>query len=310
MSCANSGGVNESMLLIGFEDVKMPPKNLDDKPKYSAREQVDFMKEFRRSVELKLARSHQQIHALAESIAAWVENNPLGADLRWSEGKMGYQLVQREYVNPPPLDDWGLALGECVHNIRSALDNLAYALARLASDPPLNPGRISFPIFQDAQQFKTSGVRSINQLPKKAAQLIEMLQPFQRDGSAQFGRPEQDPLVHLQELNNFDKHRIPSVIVFVPQEVKVKFSVQFEVEADALKNVPPDVTCWTGPLAAGVILLEQRTNAPIISVDWEFETKANIGISASDGTAPAIEILVWLHNHAGLVASQFDELFV
>src|ERR1044072_7268686 len=194
------------------------------------------MKDFTRSVDLKLARAGMQTKALANSIADWTSKNPIGAKCELRESRLGCRLVLENFVSVPPIDDWGLLLGGCVHNFRSALDNLAFALARIRSDPPQKPPRIAFPIFERKEEFESRGRSSIDQLPDEAAALIELIQPFQRDGSSKNGSPDLDPLVHLQWLNNTDKHRIPPIVLIAPKEISHSVQVEFGSEEDAAAN--------------------------------------------------------------------------
>lgn len=267
------------------------------------------MSDLTQSVELKLARAGLQLQSLSGSIAAWATSNPMAADTELREGRLGFRLVQREFLEPAPLDEWGLSLGECVHNLRSALDNLAFALARLRRDPPDKPQRIAFPIFQDRAQFEKVGRGNIDQLPDQAVSLIERLQPFQRDGSAAFGTPERDALVLLQWLSNADKHRVPSVVLIAPTTMTHNVSAAFYSDEDATANVPPDVTFWAGPLKAGAVLVEWRTNRPIASVSGSFEGIAIVAIQTPHELAAVVPTLQALHQYTRLVASQFSGFF-
>ena len=89
------------------------------------------MQDLIRSVDLKLARADSQVGALADQISAWTSGNPISARCELREGRLGYRLILEHFVETAPLNDWGLLVGECGYNLRSALDNLAFALARL-----------------------------------------------------------------------------------------------------------------------------------------------------------------------------------
>ena len=249
------------------------------------------------------------MRSLATSVTDWVARNPITADCRLREGWLGFQLVQKDFCEPAPLDDWGLAFGECVHNLRSTLDNLAYALARLRCDPPKQPNQIAFPIFQDQAGFEKRGRRNIDQLPDEAASLIERIQPFQRDGSLPVGSPDRNALVLLQWLSNTDKHRVPSVVLIAPTNIAHEVSGVFHSDEDASVNVPPDTTVWAGPLAPGAVLLEWRANRPIASVSGRFEGKAIVAIQTLHEPAAIIPTLGALQQYTTLVVSQFHRFF-
>ncbi|WP_139178468.1 hypothetical protein [Janthinobacterium sp. OK676] len=262
-----------------------------------------------RSVELKLNRACEQVQLLSHSISDWAANNPVTADCKLSDGRLGFQLIQKDFTIAPSLDEWSLQFGECVHNLRSALDNLVFALARVKCDPPEKPISIAFPIYQDREKFEKDGRKKINQLPMAAAELIEKLQPFQRDGSHKFGTPERDALVLLQSLSNDDKHKVPSVVVLAPTEMGHDFDVSFYSDEDASANVQPDVTVWVGPLLPGTVLMELRTNSPLKSVNGAFEGHAIVAIETPSGPVAVVQTLQALHQYTNLVASQFRAFF-
>lgn len=267
------------------------------------------MSELVRSVELKLNRAGTQVQLLSHSVATWIAANPISADCKLRDGRLGFQLIQKDFAVAPPLDEWGLLFGECVHNLRSALDNLAFALARVRRDPPEKPNRIAFPIYQNRAKFEKDGRGNIDQLPPAAAALIEKLQPFQRDGSPAFGIPERDALVLLQSLSNSDKHRVPSVVVLAPTDLSHNFSVAFYSDEDASANVPPDATIWAGPLHPGVVLMELRTNKPLASVSGAFEGHAIVAVQTPSEPAAVAPTLRVLHQYTTLVVSQFGTFF-
>jgi len=269
-----------------------------------------------RSVDLKLVRANAQVGTLADQISAWTAENPVASRSELREGRMGFRLILDDFAKSPPLDDWGLLVGECIHNLRSSLDNLAFALARLQQDEPANAEIVHFPIFQDRAKFnevsnnKKRRVRqSLDQMPAEAASLIERLQPFQRDKAEVPGTPNSDPLVLLQRLNNYDKHRVPSVVLVAPTEMMHSFSVEFYSEEDAKANDPPDATVWFGPLQPGVVLVEQRTNRPVAKVHVNFQGKAVVALQIGDKRPPVVKVLNELGRYTALVVDQFREFF-
>lgn len=262
-----------------------------------------------RSVDLKLARADMQAKSLADSISAWASKNPISAQCELRESRLGCQLILENFTTPSMADDWGLLVGECVHNLRSSLDNLAFALARLRYDPPERPSRIAFPVFELRADFEARGRSSVDQLPDEAAALIQLIQPFQRDGSAERGAPDLDALVHLQLLSNTDKHRVPPIVLIAPTNIAHSIQVEFESEEDAAANVPPDTTVWAGPLEPGVVLLEYRTNRPIASVKGRFNYHAVVAIQTQKGFVQVDTYVQGLKYYTGLVVDQFRQFF-
>ena len=120
-------------------------------------------------------------------------------------------LVDRHTSIPA---EWHIWIGECVHNIRSALDHLAYALNVAGSrlDPPPNARRSQFPLYVEPDQFaamKSMGDRKrcmMGFFPEGAAALAERLQPYHAGDHSDDSETAQW-LGVLAELSNIDKHR-------------------------------------------------------------------------------------------------------
>jgi hypothetical protein len=258
---------------------------------------------------VKIDRADAQVPFLEQQINDWSGRNTLDAELLLRDGRLGLKLVLKEFKEPAPLNDWALIFGECIHNLRSSLDNLAFALARLQCDPPENERAILFPIFHDKAEFNRKGRRYLSQLPDEAATLIERLQPFQRDGSEQFGKPEDDKLLMLQSFNNSDKHQIPAVVLVAPQDLKINFNAEFYHEAHASENTPPNVEVNAGPLTPGVVLVEYLTTHELKSGSLQIEGSACIAISGLAEPMPIIPTIFAIQQYVKLVALQFTPFF-
>ena len=76
--------------------------------------------------ELKLRRAAEHLAVLDEQIDDWMDGaHRYVAELDPQSGK---KHVVVKVLNPPPVTLRPL-IGDCLHNLRSALDNLAYELA-------------------------------------------------------------------------------------------------------------------------------------------------------------------------------------
>lgn len=166
----------------------------------------------------KLNRAKAQIDTLEESIQGWLQGNAY-ALVEELEPETG-EYVLKAKITEPPSDQWPLIVGETVHNLRSALDHIAYSMAfdgYKAQHPggsgiPANhQRRIMFPIVaasNDArltveQFYAQVAVGQLRYVPGPAAASIEGLQPYKRSA----GNPTGDPLWVINELDVLDKHR-------------------------------------------------------------------------------------------------------
>jgi hypothetical protein len=170
---------------------------------------------------LKFERAKEHLHALELDAATWIESEP-------------YRIIDEPDPDPPPYPvsnigvscrrfrvtrvdpvpkRFSLLIGDCVFNLRAALDHLALSLAK-AFTPNITDRQIAtseFPIFHDEQMFKSVEERRIGCVAPPARKVIKLLQPYQRgDGY------HSDPLWQLHELNRIDKHRTLTICMTVP----------------------------------------------------------------------------------------------
>jgi hypothetical protein len=150
-------------------------------------------------------------------------------DLRGMRGPYGFPLYQFEAwvrAEPPPTYPFAMVIGECLHNMRSALDLLAYELAVANVYPqPVSENvkeASEFPIIGDesAKGIPRMGAAIFrdNALPRKirgvdpsAHAPIEAVQPY-TDGAAF----REHPLWRLHQLDRISKHRLlHTVVAFV-----------------------------------------------------------------------------------------------
>jgi len=109
----------------------------------------------------------------------------------------------RVITDPVPTDPISVIIGDVLHNLRSALDHLAYALAVKHTNPlPDDIAKESeFPIF--ASNNVNAIAKRIRGMDPGAQAVMERLQPYQRGKDSAL-----DPLWMLYKLSNIDKHRL------------------------------------------------------------------------------------------------------
>jgi hypothetical protein len=122
--------------------------------------------------------------------------------------------VEVEVFEQPPAR-FALMLGDCVYNIRAALDNLAYELAVAAHRgkplPPKSADQSAFPIFTSRRKFRKQRKGKIGGMVPRAQATIQMLQPYRR-----WNKGTSDSLWIIDRLSNIDKHRLPHFQLMLP----------------------------------------------------------------------------------------------
>jgi hypothetical protein len=118
-------------------------------------------------------------------------------------------------------DDWGLIVGDAIHNMRSALDHLAWALAvrhyngvEPTDDKIIRD--IQFPVFSDGKHWPAH--RYLKHMDRADVDVLEQFQPFKLSSVARFVMRMQRPgviphaLEALVAMSNSDKHRVIQVL--------------------------------------------------------------------------------------------------
>jgi hypothetical protein len=120
--------------------------------------------------------------------------------------KDGLEHVVRIYRIRPVPPEWAVILGEFLYDLRSALDNLVWALVLANGE---QPGRGTyFPILRQENR-KAFAAMTAGAHPE-AVTVIQSLQPYLRGK-----RPGVGPLFLLHELNRLDKHQALTVVTAV-----------------------------------------------------------------------------------------------
>jgi hypothetical protein len=141
-------------------------------------------------IERKVARANEHFGRLHTEMAAWEAGHPdrvrpwvLTPEVHDHGSKHFYRL---RFIKPIPID-WAIILGEAIHDLRSALDQIVYWLTVDWTGTPLRGS--SFPVytrranfFQQAKKtaaWSTSGgmykIRGVGPGPQA---FIEALQPY------------------------------------------------------------------------------------------------------------------------------------
>jgi hypothetical protein len=183
--------------------------------------------------DLKLYQALQHTVHLKTEVERWLGGNPYSLTIEFDPQRRENALWINALRSPP--DEFSLIIGECLHNLRSALDNLVHTLAIRKHGSPLPQTiakRLQFPIAKDHEGFR--GIKwRIQDIPSEAQTEIEGLQPYNHRQDD----PTRDPLWILNELSNIDKHRLPQLTLFALASTgfggsaRVKLGRQREVAA-------------------------------------------------------------------------------
>lgn len=206
-------------------------------------------------VRLKLERAQHHFRDLHERIRVALSN------IAGEDGKSGVVFENNAEGHAViklgrgiPLDpSLPMIVGDCFHNLRSALDHLTYQLALLNGTGRDAASRISFPVYATPKKFKNFVDSRVAKFISTAAlREIESLQPYHTSDP-----PEIDALWQLTELDNIDKHRL---FIVVAREFKLD-SFDLVVEGgDKFSTSTPD-SKWK-PSVEGTEIIRFQLSAP------------------------------------------------
>ncbi len=111
----------------------------------------------------------------------------------------------------------GLALGDAIHNYRSALDHIAWNLVKVGTKPePRKPNLVQFPMSRSRKEFEGEKLNRLPGINEDRITVIRRYQPYIRGerGTA---------IRRLNRLANMDKHRvlIPAVVTPAGHDISV-----------------------------------------------------------------------------------------
>jgi hypothetical protein len=182
---------------------------------------VDWL---RPSIEAKLDRAEHHLRVLREAAQSNVQTGSEDDLVKtWTDrDRQGRVRVRVKEMGEIPVE-WHVRIGECVHDMRSALDHLAYGLNIIGSrqDPPPNHGQSAFPIYSDRRTYRKGrrpAAPLIRHFPWGARTMVESLQPYHGRKNDPFS-PRR--LNDLAELSNIDKHRRFPVAAWFPKRLTV-----------------------------------------------------------------------------------------
>ncbi|HWR86800.1 MAG TPA: hypothetical protein VN277_00080 [Acidiferrobacterales bacterium] len=149
-----------------------------------------------KAIRVKVERAMEHFRELGTEVRTYLDANPyvLGTKRDAESKRLIYYLIS---VQPTPLRISAI-LGDTIHNLRGALDHLAYQLVWIGTGA-LPSNHVYFPIADDATRYLKQRNEQMKGARAQALSAIDTLQPY-RGGN--------DTLWKLHKLNNVDKHRV------------------------------------------------------------------------------------------------------
>jgi hypothetical protein len=210
------------------------------------------------------------------------------------------------WPDEPPLDPrFAIILGDCVHNLRSALDHLVAQLAILNNAPSAAIEKTAFPVCLSAADFKNSTVRKVAPyISRNALAEIEKLQPYST------GDGVQDILWVLSQLDIIDKHRL---LIVAKHKMRARyFRVATESGQVLAHTLSPDNPWKSSENGAEIIRFQITGLQGYTKMHVQVDTEGTIQIEQTGLICDGQNLLLVLRdciNYVSSIVDDFGQMF-
>lgn len=169
----------------------------------------------------KIGRAKEHLDALKSSIESATVGGESYAVVKEANPEAGEYVFRIRIHKQPPITEWSLVIGDCLHNTRSALDHLFWALL-LKKNPGGIAKEISAATFPITREWSTFNGRKKNLeawVGKPALAMLEGVQPYKSAGGW-----NKSPLMFLHDFDITDKHKLllPAVHILNSGEIQTQ----------------------------------------------------------------------------------------
>jgi hypothetical protein len=213
---------------------------------------------------------------------AWIGRKPyhLAIHRIADESKATIKIEVREEIP----DRLPAILGDAVHNLRSALDHLAWALVEANGNTPNH--RTQFPINYDLASFEEAVPRCLAGASDAAISAIKNLKPYKMGNN----QPGNQLLYAVHELDIIDKHRLIVAVANVYTAADMRFSNRPDPAETGFQWFGEPFKMDHSP---GAMVIKDGQPVADVIVDAEFplevyvHAQATVQMLFGDGSSPA-----------------------
>lgn len=182
--------------------------------------------------QLKLDRAYEHMESLNRAMQGFLGRRPYELWKHLDRQTNEYVVFMRIRDTPPIKRS--IVIGEIVHNLRSALDHLAWQLVKANGEKPDRD--TGFPIFSDDPFADNASKKTLERWEKLTRgmhaddiAILKEFQPYKRGDQG-------SPFFILNALSNRDKHREIHFTQNVARYTKVEFTDQRDCELEPLMD--------------------------------------------------------------------------
>ncbi len=181
------------------------------------------------SPRLKLERAKEHLEVIEREIERFLDDDPyaLIEECDLQDGSHVFRMK----VYAQPAGSLRLLVGECLYNLRSSLDHLAWQLALLTTPTPRD--NTAFLIYRTGSSWKRNKGK-IGDLPQRAQDIMHGFQPYKS--------PDNNWLYQLNRLCNDDKHRTITLLGYVLAGSSIKVRSESNIDIRTRGNPVRDLS--------------------------------------------------------------------
>lgn len=279
---------------------------------------VTVKNETLKGVELKVDRANEHVNLLDREMVVWNEKNPSPVRLGFKDDPSPrlIPIVVEAVDQPEPR--MGIIIGDVLHNLRCALDYIAFQLVAHGGDPkkletdaikhvkfpivvgPTRRGKAPADYLSDGLRNWLPGIRPVHKT------IVRRHQPYVRGQSA-----ETHPLALLQKLSNTDKHRRLQPVLMLPTEGGFRVVQEpLGCRVIGLKLGPG----LDGPFRVGAEVCYVTVADKTLCDGLEVQPSATVTVAFEPGldpvdftkAFPVIDVLNWISHEVADVLGEID----
>jgi hypothetical protein len=244
----------------------------------------------------KFARSQDHLYCLATVVSGYLATEPY-TTVEEVEDKDGGKIhTHRGVIRQKPPPEWSEIVGDCLNNLRAALDHLTWGLAGERGN------KTAFPLFSKSDNYSAiTASNHLRHVRQDAHALIERLQPYHHPNGA-----KAHPLGLLDRLTNDDKHREVIDTEVGIAHIHVGDPVGQPTMGDTLEfEFEPTDRLFED----GAVIVRYFTSNPNMYVPFEFTFDVAFDPEGPAAGGPLVMNLVRLSFAVCLVLRDFEERF-
>lgn len=251
----------------------------------------------------KIRRARKHLGELDEKIRVFTNTEPYAVVVEFDTQATKHPVRLRRQGDAAPSPQLPLIAGDAIHNLRTSLDHLVYALGERGGGAGPTTG---FPVIKDPKDFRLKEETLLKGVPVAERARIEALQPYnvvydiaQRTSVNDSNLPM--VILIVNRLNNWDKHRLLLPVVGVaPSFVPVLRGItEYEIE--------PATPGWTR-MEDGAVLFWIIATVTARQVEMESQPPYSVVFGNPD-TTHTDPLKLWEDRWTGAVSVPDLELF-